>query len=125
MKKFFLLLLLCPLLSFGQNKKADSLQKVFDKAKTDTARVRILNQMADALLSSDPVASLKCTQRVISMYDSLQDLPEKPLGDAYLSRANGFSVLGDYSRSLESALMALRIAEQLKNTQLTIRSINM
>jgi tetratricopeptide (TPR) repeat protein len=124
MKRSILIFLLCPFLSFAQGKNIDSLKTALKNAKSDTVRSKTLNALANATLLSDPAKAMDYTQQVIDMYDSIKVEEDQYLGEAYLIRANCFSMIGDYPRALESGLTSLAIAELNHISSLKIRSLN-
>ena len=113
MRIFFrlFLLLLIPVFSNAQSKVIDSLQKLLKTETKDTSRVKLLLGLSFAYHNSKPDTALLLAQQALSLskkegYTFGEDESLDMLGNVFVSS-------GNYPKSLEAYLQALKKAESI------------
>jgi tetratricopeptide (TPR) repeat protein len=113
------LLMIVPVLLFltgnAQVNRADSLKQGLRSAPNDTLRVNALNDLAGFYMYSRPDTCLVLAQELISL--SKKAKYEKGEADGLNMMGNIFSLTGDYPKSLEYYLEALKRFEKLHNRE--------
>lgn len=98
--------------SFSQTSKTDSLQKLLERVRTDTDRVRYMWQLANLLYSNDPDSSLHLSQEAYYLAKRVRYIEGESRSLGIL--ANTFRILGNYPRALALNLEKLKLEEQRK-----------
>ena len=115
MKKYCLVLsfFFCLTQSSAQKNKADSLAALLAKEKTDSNKVTLLWNMADATNAYNPDTALFLSQKALYLAQKIKftDGESKALGII----ANTFLKIGNYPRALDFYLQRLKIEEKKDN----------
>ena len=108
MKKGFILFagISCFLHLQAQQNKIDSLRGLLIAAKTDTAKVNLLNQIAGNFVESRPDSNLFYANQALELSRKINY--NKGEIAALLHTSAGFTLSGNYSKALENALDALK-----------------
>ncbi len=94
----------------AQNKTVDSLQNLINKEKTDTAKVKLIRQLARIVNGYDPGSALIYSQQALSLATAIKysEGQSKLLGDmAYI-----YNTMGNYPKALELNLLKLKLDEK-------------
>lgn len=94
-------------------KKADSLRNLLLAEKTDTSRIRLLWQLANAIYINKPDSALDLAQE--ALYLARQNNYIEGESRALGILANAFRVIGNYPRALELNLQKLHLEEKRDN----------
>ena len=107
------LLALIAFSSHAQNNKADSLKRLLRSEIADTTRVKLLGNLAYLYFNTSPDTSLILTQQGLALARQIGFVK----GEAYCLYCLGsiFWVTGDYPKSLEYHLQALKKYESIHN----------
>jgi AraC-like DNA-binding protein len=107
-----LIILLFAASSFSQNRIADSLLTLLDSRK-DTARVNLLNRIADELQDSDPAKVFQYANEALNLAERLG----YPAGIMQAEHQLGqyFNNTSDYAAAVEHYLKSLEIANRLES----------
>ncbi|MFM6926603.1 MAG: tetratricopeptide repeat protein [Ferruginibacter sp.] len=109
--KLILSIVLClPIGLFAQKNTSDSLYQLLGKAKSDTARVRLMCDIGYELRVNDPEKALKITSEALSLSKKIRypDGQSKSLG----TMAIIFRLLGNFPLALEYNLKRLELVEK-------------
>jgi len=100
----------------GQDTIIDSLKKELAHAKDDTSRVILMDNLAELYCFHQIDSAIEYTRKALK----LSNESNYPYGQfaTYVSVFYGYLTIGDYSKTLETALNALRMADQLPNRRL-------
>jgi two-component system, NtrC family, sensor kinase len=100
----------------GQDTIIDSLKKELANAKDDTSRVILMDNLAELYCFRQIDSANEYTRKALK----LSNESNYPYGQfaTYVSVYYGYLTIGDYSKTLEIALNALRMADQLPNRRL-------
>ncbi len=116
MRKNIILLFLffiSPVFLLAQKQKADSLYKLLVLQKQDTARVKILWQLADEMNGFSPDSAIIFAQKALFLSKELNYKPGQ--SKAFGALAISFRKIGNYSKALEYNLLKLKLAEKEEN----------
>jgi len=113
-KKTFATLLLGVLLNVVQAQKLDSLQAVLDTAKNDR-KVKTLNELFRANLSSDPVKALGYAREALNLATEIDD--KKGMAASYNNLGIIYRNQGGLDKALDYYLTSLGIYETLENKE--------
>lgn len=94
---FVLALWLNSPLSNAQNKEIDSLKRVLSVAKTDTTKVRLLNNIAFGFREKNGDSTLFYANKALLLAKKNHYIPG--LGDAHVNLGNSAILLGDYKKA--------------------------
>ncbi len=113
MKKVFLLLGLCFLSAhvIAQKSVADSLARLLATEKTDTNRVKLMWQQADASKNYDPEKALIMASRALILAERIKYLAGQ--SSSLKIMANTFQRLGNYPRALDYNFKKLKLDEKI------------
>jgi signal transduction histidine kinase len=117
MKKIILVLVCiycCIILCHGQNAKIDSLLKVLESSKEDTAKVNTLNRIASEFRNNNPDTAIYFANQAHSLAFKLND--KMGIANSCLIFGSAFKNLGNYEMALNNCDSALIIYEQLLQT---------
>ncbi|MBA3971774.1 MAG: tetratricopeptide repeat protein, partial [Bacteroidetes bacterium] len=111
---FFVLLLLLPVISTGQNnKEIDSLRSLLPTLPADTSKVEVLNLLASYIVDIDPDKSIEYSK------DAFAIAKKKDLrlyqAISLNNIGNGYYNLADYKICLDYYIQALKIQESIGN----------
>jgi signal transduction histidine kinase len=97
----------------AQNAKIDSLNKLLIAEKTDTGRVNFMFAISIAYINSRPDTALAIARQGLALARKI----DFKKGEALCLRSMGnvYNVIGNYPKSLEAYLDALKTAEELKD----------
>lgn len=119
MRKFYTFLFTSFILSAvncaGQKNITDSLVKILSNEKTDTVRLNILNQIADACINYNPDSALLLSKNVLNVARQIKYHKAEKMALKIL--ANTFIKIGNYPKAMEAHLDALKIAEKENNSR--------
>ncbi len=118
MKFFFKILFLVVVFNSNagaQNRKADSLIRLLEKAPPDSNRVNLLLETAEAYFFTQPDSSLIYSLRAGELAKTLQ----LPMAEITALNRSGecLRFLGDYPGSLKMQFDALKLSRKIKNRQ--------
>ena len=103
MSRLFTLLLLIPVLCFGQREgqsQVDSILKVLPTTKQDTQRVNLLNNLSYAYQYISPESGVKHGQEALQLSKKLKWA--NGIGMAYKNIGNNYSVNSDFKKALSN-----------------------
>ena len=111
-----ILLLLFLGIARGQDTIIDSLKKELANAKDDTSRVILMDNLAELYCFHQIDSAIEYARKALK----LSNESNYPYGQfaTYVSVYYGYNIIGDYTKTLETALNALRMADQLPNRRL-------
>lgn len=113
MKRYFLLLfILAGSLAYGAS--IDSLENVLKSAKGDL-KVKTLNELFRAYMSSDPVKAIGYTREALALATDIDD--RKGMAASYNNLGVAYRGQGALDKALEYYLISLRIYEKLNNKE--------
>jgi len=107
---------------FAQKYLADSLGKELAKERTDTGRVRLMWQMANATNNFDPTAALSISKQALFLATKINDIEGQSRSMGIL--ANTFIRFGNYPKALELLLSKLKLEEK-RNNPYSLASVHM
>lgn len=115
MKKLNLtfILLITALLAFAQKSQIDSLTVLLRDAKNDRQRVELLNTLSYDYQDSRPDSALLLAQR--AWYLARKNNIVKGESDALSQMATAYKSLGNFTKSLEYAIVKLKMDEALES----------
>ncbi len=105
----FFLLLLC-FSTFAQRQKADSLNRLLQTETRDTARVRLMWNIAGAVNIFSPDSAQQIAQEALTLARKIHDIEGQSRAMGVL--ANSLRSIGNYPRALELNLQKLKIEEK-------------
>ncbi|HFX18156.1 MAG TPA: tetratricopeptide repeat protein, partial [Flavobacteriales bacterium] len=108
--------------SYGQNTSIDSLNRLYQTAKTDVEKVEILRQLNDYLVNTDTKALIDNNKKIIDLSKKLQ----KPqwISEAYRYLSEAGLRTHHFDEAKTNAEMALKIDDSLKNDKDIILDYN-
>ncbi len=111
-----ILLLFILAIAKGQETIIDSLKEELAIAKDDTTRVMLMDNIADLYCYHQIDSAIEYARKAMK----LSNESNYPYGQfaTYVSIYFGYNIMGDYTKTLETALNALRMADQLPNRRL-------
>ncbi len=113
MKRYFLLLfILAGSLSYGAS--IDSLENILKSVKGDL-KVKTLNELFRACMSSDPVKAIGYTREALALATDIDD--RKGMAASYNNLGVAYRSQGALDKALEYYLFSLRIYEKLNNKE--------
>ena len=97
----------------AQTQKADSLVNLLSIQKTDTAKVKLMWQLAGVMNVYDPASALLYAQKALNLSTAINytEGQSKSLG----ALANTFRKMGNYTKALELNLRKLKLEEKGNN----------
>ncbi|HKC35869.1 MAG TPA: hypothetical protein VKB95_07390 [Chitinophagaceae bacterium] len=98
--------------AFSQKIAADSLNKSLTNETTDTGRVRLMWQLANAMNKYDPDSALVISQEALYLAQKIKDKEGESRSLGIL--ANTFLKIGNYTRALELYIQKLKLEEKRK-----------
>lgn len=109
----FLLFQVSFLSSSAQSHTVDSLGRLLESKLEDTARVKVINKLADYLLLSRPDSSLLLAQKALVLSEKIK----YGTGEADALNIKGlvYWVTGDYPNALQNYLSSLKIKENMND----------
>ncbi len=112
MKKILLLLLIAPLLAFGQNsqKAVDSLHSVLSK-RNGKEKCEVLNELSDKFVDIDPQKGIGYADQAMKLSVSIDYAHGQAMG--WLNKGKNLSVLGENDQSLACYAKAGKLFRQL------------
>ncbi len=126
MKKLLFTLLMLPLLLHAQKKTGnghlDSLFKELTKAKEDTNKIKLLDDIANAEVSIDPDYGIKCGQQGLEMCAKLKW--DRGIPWMYSDIGENYWAKSDFPKALEYDLKALKIYETLNDKKNLAGALN-
>jgi len=122
MKKFTLLILLLPVVLFGQKSKIDSLEKVMEISKTDTVKVRVLTDLALLYLRQDPEKSLEKAKQALAISEKLPN--KKWKGFSLLAFGGYYKSVGELKTAIDYFNKALPLFQEAGNINGQISTLN-
>lgn len=110
---FILFLFVAPLVLYSQNKYIDSLQKVFEKTRADSSKIKVLNEFIDYYTEKDVNKALNYALQAIEIarHNGSKELMAK----AYLYKAHVLVQNVDYNHALDLYHIALNLNLETKN----------
>lgn len=107
---------------FAQEQKADSLTKLLNREKTDTGKVKLMNQLASIMNGYDPESALKYAEKALSLATTINYTVGQSKA---LSRlAYVYNILGNYPKALELNLRKLKLDEKGNSPYDLVMSLN-
>ena len=100
----------------GQDTIIDSLKKELAFAKDDTSRVILMDNLAELYCYHQIDSAIEYARKALKL--SNESNYRYGQFATYVSVYFGYNIIGDYTKTLETALNALRIANQLPNRRL-------
>ncbi|MDG1476547.1 MAG: tetratricopeptide repeat protein, partial [Vicingaceae bacterium] len=116
---FFGLFLIITNLSFGQIAVIDSLEKQIETEVIVGEKVKLLNKLCEQYQSSDYKKSLKHAKEALALSEQIskKNKAKKALISQSANNVGaGYLLLDNYEKSQKYLLMALKIAEEIKDT---------
>src|SRR5258705_2882070 len=99
--------------AFSQKIAADRLNKSLTNETTDTGRVRLMWQLANAMNKYDPDSALVISQEALYLAQKIGDKEGESRSLGIL--ANTFLKIGNYTRALELYIQKLKLEEKRKS----------
>ncbi|MFL5766068.1 MAG: tetratricopeptide repeat protein [Bacteroidia bacterium] len=110
MKRFLLSLLILLLAfhaAFSETEKIDSLQTVFNTAKEDTLKVKVLNQIGiEYSIQGEFEKALDFSKKALHIAEQAKDT--LGLGESYNCIGNSYLRMGKYDRALENLMFSIK-----------------
>jgi tetratricopeptide (TPR) repeat protein len=106
----FLLCVFVPLLFNAQSKKIDSLYKVFNSQKEDTAKLYSLNLIAAEWGKENIDSAIAIGKKMVEVAERTGI--KKKMAESYYAFGMGYFLKGDYPAGLKQFLKALQLAEK-------------
>lgn len=101
--------------AFTQSTKIDSLKAIVEDLEEDTARIKVLNEMAFILYRTAPEEAIKYSTDAKNLAEQVEFQPG--LADAYKNIGLGYFMQGNYTEAFRNWEPALRIYEVLGDDQ--------
>ena len=98
----------------------DSLRRLLIVAQEDTAKVKLLNQIAGRFVESRPDSNLFYANQALDLSRKISYTKGEIA--ALLNTTAGFTLSGNYAKALENSLMALKKSEDIHNDRLLAHS---
>lgn len=108
--------------SFTQESKLDSLYRAIETAKSDSAKIDALDNLAWNVMFRNPDTALIIGQKSLLMAKKIAD--SNRIQKAYNSIATAYAVKGDYTPSLKNFYQARDIAQQINAQKDLSRILN-
>ena len=105
----------------AQENKNDSLRRLLIVETADTAKVKLLNQIAGNFAESRPDSNLFYASQALELSRKINYSQGEIAALLYTSA--GFTLSGNYSKALENALDALKKSEAIHNDSLNANSL--
>lgn len=105
-------LLLSPAI-FSQKAKTDSILRLLATAKQDTAKIKLLKDLASAMSVYNPDTALTISYDALSLSRAIKNVAGESLSLGSL--ASTFRKIGNYSRALELSIQKLKLEEKGNN----------
>lgn len=96
-------------MGFSQNKAADSLLQVYQQAKNDIDRAKLLNNIASEYRADNPKLMLSYAEKAFQLSHKIKYRLEE--GNAYLNKGNANIIIGDYPAALQQFSNAQSVFE--------------
>jgi len=114
MNKFLLLLFLFPFLLFSQQKKIDSLRKVYkNKSQSDTNRMKAGHEIAWSYLNNNPDTAIGLAEQTLQFAKARNQ--KKHQGIAFFTLGTAYMNLGNFPKALEHYEKYSKICEETNN----------
>jgi len=108
--------------TFSQNVEADSLKKVLATTTDQSQRVRILEGLSYAYLSTSPDISMKFANEGLELAQKMKDIKLQSI--CVLALGNVYFNVGDYAKSLEMNFQAIRLKQLLQGQNFAVNYFN-
>ncbi|MBN1117796.1 MAG: tetratricopeptide repeat-containing sensor histidine kinase [Bacteroidales bacterium] len=106
------LLFACTLLFAGWHETIDSLQKELGFAKTDSAKIRLLTDLGNEVISNSPELAIKYYNEAYSLSEIIKDT--SLLVNSLLGICSVYTMTGEYSLAMETVYQALQLVTDNK-----------
>ena len=121
--RFLIMATVCFVNAFSQNVKVDSLMTLLAHATDDVKKVEILEDLSYSYLSTSPDIAMKFATEGLELARKNNDIRGQSI--CTLALGNVYHSVGDYVKSLEMNLQAIRLKEMLKNQNFAVNYFNM
>ena len=123
MRSYFLILATCGFVSaFSQSVNVDSLMTLLANTTDDVRKVEILEDLSYSYLSTSPDIAMKFANEGLALAKKNNDIRGQAI--TTLALGNVYHSVGDYVRSLEMNLEAIRLKEKLKDQNFAVNYFN-
>jgi signal transduction histidine kinase len=108
--------------AFSQNVEADSLQRLLTTTTDDANKIRILEGLSYAYLSTSPDIAMKFANQGLELAKKTNDIKGQAI--CLLALGNVFHTVGDYVKSLEMNFRAIELKQTLKDQNFAVNYFN-
>ncbi len=107
---------------FAQKQKADSIINLLNAEKTDTGKVKFMNQLASIMNGYDPESALQYAQKALSLATAVNYTMGQ--SKALSKLAYVYNTMGNYPKALELNLRKLKLDEKGNSPYDLVMSLN-